>query len=110
MKPVRTNAMFVIKIFWNSHAIRYGWHGLVEGSVEYRNLLGVGKNFFCYFNTQVVGWIVKGCQRKELLYFLLYLFINNDGIGKTFSSMNDTMSNDFDFLWIFYNTNFFIYQ
>src|SRR5688572_30821109 len=103
MKTVRANTMFVIKIFWNSHAVGYRWHRLVEGCVKYCHLPGAGKNFPGNLYTQVIRWIVKGRQWKELLYFFLDLLINNDGIGKTFPSMNYTMPHDINFVWIFDN-------
>src|SRR5688572_3438190 len=110
MKPIRTNSMFIIEFFWNSDAISNRRHGLMKGCIEYCYLPCCRKNLLCYFNTQVVGRVVKRRQRKKVSYFFFYLFINDYGVGKTFSSMYNTMTDNVNFIWIFNDTNFFIYQ
>src|SRR5690606_2477105 len=101
MKTVNLDSMFVIKFVGHGIAFCLGGYGMVEGRIKNGDLFGIVKDLFREYDTFKIMGIVQGRQGSKFVDLILYLLVNDGGLGKAVAPMHHPVPYRIDLPCIF---------
>ena len=100
VKSIRSDTMFFVILCWDSISICFCRHCLMKCRIQHPTVSSIWEKFSCHADTTQITWVVQWRKRSKVFYNFFYLIVNNGRFYQFFSSMNNSMANSFDIIWI----------